>query len=1291
MASPVWPFAPADGKLVVSFKTLLKENAVWTGKYHNLEHDLRLNKVIHYRQNNAFSTISLVASQDNALVASLSRDEGSSDIKIIVYRTGENSLEEVWTSTAVFKKSPEQVLGIAPSCKRLDIMRWKEDDDRTDVESLRPTKVVLGHLSLCQVPSIIPMGISPVTIVTFSSCETEVVLGMVDMAKSSTCILRGPGHQVLQVRIGDARGISLLGLTTVAEENYGFLVTFSIMTGAWKDIQAVETYFDTADATLRAIGRNPPTKKLGILHWWTISNGPVTRELSNTRPLTTNEREHQLALFNSIFLNDRFATYVRNTTIIQDRVFHLMTMTYPWDHESKVYVFAVRMEYEYSIVAMAAVKQVTAEPYLIRVLFVSERYSFIPETADIVQNGPHYVLQVQEEADRPYSGMALPSKRVTIIGHHFMLNDAPYDFFVIGESTSPTMRFGDMDVSPNISLTANVAAYFPPRYIGSGAILDYGHRTRPSYVMPKFKIWLDYTHRSGRNELFDRELMDQLGEHSTMVFDDPLYDPLFPSGFATAATLDILSNRTLFVDEFMKRYHRSDALIISNSHAISYSLPSVCRARPLGVLSFMRHIALLNFKLAENTAVIVSNRAHERHHRPYFPRNKFLAFFRDLFSLLLEYKFIPPPRKKMEKTNTTAITIPLDGFCTYDCHIYNLPLSDGGRNNEVSKHFYNMAESAYYDEVVTGETRKGYAIADLTPPSRPGRSIRTSPFTCLVEELFRIDDHELQFSIVKVIWFEKLIDWKLKTFGQYVYLSRIVLPSLANWILQVTLSILTSGGRISTAILLLGGIQAFICAYLMAQKFRQARATRLFFRSFYNFMDIIAIGLSIANSVLVLTRNSPPRPFVAYTTAIVWTDVLLSARMYESAGVLMILLTEMMKGVLPFLILLALFMVGFTFIPFLLLKDRSTGPFVNYNRSLGEMITFMTNDFTSLEPFTESLVSIQVLRAVFTVLFSILLLNSLIALLNLRVEAADNRSRTIWRRQMAAMIVEIERGILTARERKNPRWFPRWFTYNITEDEKNQWQYYIDKQPLGLGYGPDSSPDPTVTSSRVQEGITPESPSPAPQGSPTNDTPTVPTAVRSTTATSPSPTTTKTPAERPSASQPSTRPSSARKPSVSNPSATSAPIPTSSTLTPPNAATPTSTMARPTMTDALHTQPLDPPTKLPTSSETSTTPLPAPASTSTSQPPAGSTMITQPSTSTAATSSFQETLPQVASHKSGRGDVKEEMISQKCQICPLVETKLCSGCRRVRYCSEEHQKQDWAVHRKVCERKAGAE
>ena len=41
---------------------------------------------------------------------------------------------------------------------------------------------------------------------------------------------------------------------------------------------------------------------------------------------------------------------------------------------------------------------------------------------------------------------------------------------------------------------------------------------------------------------------------------------------------------------------------------------------------------------------------------------------------------------------------------------------------------------------------------------------------------------------------------------------------------------------------------------------------------------------------------------------------------------------------------------------------------------------------------------------------------------------------------MAAMLVEIETGLLTDKERKNPEWFPRWFSYFMSEEEKRVWK-----------------------------------------------------------------------------------------------------------------------------------------------------------------------------------------------------------------------------------------------------------
>ena len=43
-----------------------------------------------------------------------------------------------------------------------------------------------------------------------------------------------------------------------------------------------------------------------------------------------------------------------------------------------------------------------------------------------------------------------------------------------------------------------------------------------------------------------------------------------------------------------------------------------------------------------------------------------------------------------------------------------------------------------------------------------------------------------------------------------------------------------------------------------------------------------------------------------------------------------------------------------------------------------------------------------------------------------------------------------------------------------------------------------------------------------------------------------------------------------------------------------------------------------------------------------------------------------------------------EMGADRCPICSTLATKMCSGCRRVSYCSAEHQHAHWKIHKKQC-------
>ncbi|KAJ8469516.1 hypothetical protein ONZ45_g16864 [Pleurotus djamor] len=632
-------------------------------------------------------------------------------------------------------------------------------------------------------------------------------------------------------------------------------------------------------------------------------------------------------------------------------------------------------------------------------------------------------------------------------------------------------------------------------------------------------------------------------------------------------------------------------------------------------------MALFDFHIPNNQGVEVFAKALERKEkfRVWLYRHPYLelawVIILGVVAFILSLFRIPSSSPKSAGlANSRTVTIPLDGFCLHKYRIHGLPYVMRNWNSEPSSVFYELAGPAFYKH-----TKK----ANLPLGARPYRPVThprlSSPFTSFVEEVLRLDDRELQFSLLTVIWFEKLVTWKMDTFGRAIYLQRVALPLLVNVALQLALSILTADGSQSTAALVLAGIQLGVIAFLAFQKLRQMRGTWLFFRSIYNYFDIGAVALSTTMAVMVLARRTPPRAFIAYSIPILWVDMILSSRVFEQSGTLMILLTEMTRGVLPFLCLLATFIVGFTFVPFFLLQAESppdvSNPFTDYGRALGEMITFMSNDFNSLDPWKDELVTIRILRAIFTVVVSILLLNCLIALLNLKVEAADLKSRNIWIRQMAMLLVEIERGLLTDSERRRPHWFPRWFTYILTESERRRWQDFVDRNPLDLGYGPDDD------DKGKGPGIQPTTVAPAPG------------------------------------------PSGPSQPPHSDANKSAAPTPHTSTIVPSPDANPSDKPDVPT------TVPISPPTQ-------------------------GGSAAQSHSPHVASPSTTVENIPLVPLKSSVSQSASEEASSSsdplsvdKCQICNLGTTLVCSNCKSARYCSAEHQLVHWKEHKKVCKGK----
>lgn len=112
------------------------------------------------------------------------------------------------------------------------------------------------------------------------------------------------------------------------------------------------------------------------------------------------------------------------------------------------------------------------------------------------------------------------------------------------------------------------------------------------------------------------------------------------------------------------------------------------------------------------------------------------------------------------------------------------------------------------------------------------------------------------------------------------------------------------------------------------------------------------------------------------------------------------------------------------------------------------MLNFISSDYGVLEPFEESSVAVRTIRAMYIIIITILFLNILIAMLNLKIKRADRNAQNLYHLQMALLQVEIELGLLSSSERTRRDWFPTWFNYSMTKSEKRVWDHYVETNPL---------------------------------------------------------------------------------------------------------------------------------------------------------------------------------------------------------------------------------------------------
>ena len=476
--------------------------------------------------------------------------------------------------------------------------------------------------------------------------------------------------------------------------------------------------------------------------------------------------------------------------------------------------------------------------------------------------------------------------------------------------------------TPNAALTniTNFHAYFRSHTFLAHPVVNYGHRARSAYAVPKYLLWMDYGLRgfqkASTNELFfgGGRYIDTLGHHYRCIYEDKTYNdssPLFPSTFALACNVDQRNEQTKRVVAFFRRLHQDNDCFMEDCHAVSCTLPLACGTRPIACLSFLRHITNYSFKINDIGAVEVKKGTTKPRLIRYDDKWHTWRWYLAIAYYWVEYLFQICHTTHPEP-NIRSVTLPLPGFCSYRYKLYKGPPTSAQWGREDG--FWGLVRAA--TPTTHPEALPHWEKQVLTYAEQSGRG-PASPFTRLVEVILNLKDREVQLSFLKVAWLDKLLAWKMKTFGLKIYLTRTALPMIILFAVHLATGVLRTGGKRETSkpirimTIMLACIEALVSGYLLAVKIRQVyRIPRLFFRSIYNYIDGIAILLGVSTSIMTASHKGPPRAFLAFATLLIWIATVLMLRIYRPVGMLLLLLTETLQGVFPFLVLLFSVIIG---------------------------------------------------------------------------------------------------------------------------------------------------------------------------------------------------------------------------------------------------------------------------------------------------------------------------------------------------------------------------------------------
>ncbi|KAI8883517.1 hypothetical protein K501DRAFT_333305 [Backusella circina FSU 941] len=271
---------------------------------------------------------------------------------------------------------------------------------------------------------------------------------------------------------------------------------------------------------------------------------------------------------------------------------------------------------------------------------------------------------------------------------------------------------------------------------------------------------------------------------------------------------------------------------------------------------------------------------------------------------------------------------------------------------------------------------------------------------------------------------------------------------------------------------------------LLLQEFRQFRLTKLeYITSFYNWIDLAAFVLPITTFCLLLTGNDLLHDVDSIAILILWTHAILRLRVFRQFGILIEIIIQLSKKIMPIIGIMVLVIFAFThaFIAQLRLFNNQFfqeqfqgGATDEDGNPLANATTYTIYDVSSSNNFSNVFrafsmvwffifgvfdpinngdagddIMTNILAILFTFVTVLIFSNMVIALMSSTVEDVRERGSVAWYSHFAAVVAEIEMVWCTPHQKHDRMNNPSYIYYTASaKTVKNHWESLRDEADM---------------------------------------------------------------------------------------------------------------------------------------------------------------------------------------------------------------------------------------------------